>query len=83
MAEFSPKERIIKLILCPIALGGWWYFAPDYSNLFSTPFGQLTLGYIAHGIGWLVGLLPILYATVSWVYEACTGRDSVWFWHPN
>jgi hypothetical protein len=82
MAEFSPTERIVKAALGPALFCVWWYFAPEYSGFFSTPLGQLTLDDIASHIGWLLLLVPLLYATVSWSYEALTGRDSVWLWHP-
>jgi hypothetical protein len=83
MAEFSPSERIMKAALGPALFGAWWYFAPDYSDFFSTPLGQLTFASIAWHVGWLLLLLPLLYAIVSWSYEAFTGRDSVWLWHPD
>jgi hypothetical protein len=62
-------------------LAGWWYFSPNYSELLSTPLGKLTLGEILWHAG-LLCLVPLVRATVSWLYEAWTGRDSVWFWHP-
>jgi hypothetical protein len=82
MAEFSWTERLTKAALGPVLLFGWWYFSPDYSIFLSTPLGKLSIADIAWHIGWLLFLLPILYATASWVYEAWTGRDSVWLWHP-
>jgi len=26
---------------------------------------------------------PTQYGTIGWLYEAWTGRDSVWLWHPD
>jgi len=81
MAEFSWTERLLKTATAPVVLGAWWFFAPDFS-VFSTPLGQLSLAELAWPIGYLIGLLPLLYLTISWLYEAITGRDSVWLWHP-
>jgi hypothetical protein len=83
MAEFSWTDRLMKVALGPGLLCGWWYFAPNYSTFFSTPLGHLTVGDIAWHVGWLLLLVPLLYATISWLYEAWTGRDSVWLWHPD
>src|SRR5882762_9426040 len=38
----------------------------------------LTISDIVWHMGWLLLLMPLLYATTSWLYEAWTGRDSVW-----
>jgi hypothetical protein len=83
MAEFSCLDRALKVVLGPALGCAWWNFAPDYRTFFSTPIGQLTLSDIAVALGWLLLLLPLFYATISWLYEAWTGRDSVWFWHPD
>jgi hypothetical protein len=42
MAEFSPSERLFKAVLGPALLSVWWYFAPDYQTLLSTPLSKLT-----------------------------------------
>jgi len=81
MAEFSASERLFKAVLGPILLSAWWHFAPDYSKFFSTTLGRLTLGDIAYHLLWMLLLLLCIYHTISWLYEACTGRDSVWLWH--
>jgi hypothetical protein len=83
MAEFSGADRLTKVVLGPALFGVSWYLAPDYSSFFSTPLGQLNLADIAGHIGWLLLLLPWLYGTIGWLYEAWTGRDSVWLWHPD
>jgi hypothetical protein len=83
MAEFSWTGRLIKAALGPALFCVWWYFAPDYSRFLSTPLGQLTITDIAWRVGWLLLLVPWAYATISWFYEAWTGRDSVWLWHPD
>lgn len=82
MAEFSPMDRAVKAVLGPALFFAWWYFAPDYSTFFSTPLGRMTLADIGWHVGRLLLLLPWLYATTSWLYEAWTGRDSVWLWNP-
>jgi hypothetical protein len=83
MAEFSPSERIFKAALGPTLLSVWWYYAPDYSKFFATPLGMLTIGGIGYHLFWVLLLLWCVYRTISWLYEACTGRDSVWLWHPD
>jgi hypothetical protein len=83
MAEFSVTERLVKVVLGPALFCGWWLFAPDYSAFLSTPLGQLTLADIAWKVGWILLIVPLLYSTISWLYEAWTGRDSVWLWHPD
>jgi hypothetical protein len=83
MAEFSWSQRFLSVILGPALFLVWLYFAPDYPTFFSTPLAQLTIDEIAGKIGYLVLLIPLIYATISWTYEALTGRDSVWFWHPD
>jgi len=75
MAEFSPTERLMKVALGPALFGAWWYFAPNYSSFFSTPLGKLTLADFGWHVGWLLLLPLLLYATISWLYEAWTGRD--------
>ena len=70
-------------MLGPVLLCAWGYFAPDYGAFFSTPLGRMPLGELAWNVGYLALLIPLLYATVSWLYEAWTGRDAVWFWHPD
>jgi hypothetical protein len=74
MAEFSPGERVVMGALGPALLGGWWYLAPSYSELFSTPWGTLTLAEILWPAGWLLLLVLLLRATISWLYEAWTGQ---------
>jgi len=81
MAEFSPSERLFKAVLGPALLSAWWYYAPDYSKFFSTSLGKLTLGDIGYHLSWILLLLLCIYHTISWLYEACTGRDSIWLWH--
>ncbi len=83
MAEFSPGERPFKAALGPVLLCVWWCFAPDYSTFLYKPLGRLTITEISWCLLWLLLLLPLLYAAVCWLYEAVTGRDSVWFWHPD
>jgi hypothetical protein len=83
MAEFSWTERLTKAALGPALGCGWWYFAPDYSTFFSTALGQLTISDIATHVGWLLPLPLLIYGTIGWLYEAWTGRDSVWLWHPD
>lgn len=82
MAEFVWTERLTKIAIGPALLCGWWYFAPDYSTFSSTPLGKLTIGEIVWHIYYLLLLVPWLYGTICWTYEAWTGRDSVWLWHP-
>jgi hypothetical protein len=76
-----PSERLFKAVLGPALLSAWWYFAPDYSKFFSTSLGKLTLGDIGYHLLWMLLFLLCIYHTISWLYEACTGRDSVWLWH--
>jgi hypothetical protein len=83
MAEFSMSDRLIKAALAPVWLGGWCYFVPDYSTLGSTPLGQLTISEIIECVLWLALGVFCVRAAVSLLYEAYTGRDSVWLWHPN
>jgi len=83
MAEFSWGERAMKMALGPALFCGWLYFAPDYSRFLATRVSQLTIGDIIGHVGYLLLLVPWLYATISWFYEAWTGRDSVWLWHPD
>jgi hypothetical protein len=59
----------------------WWYFAPDYAGFLATPLAELTISDIMWHIFWLLLLVRWLFATISWLYEAWTGRDSVWLWH--
>jgi hypothetical protein len=73
----------MKAALGPALFCGWWYFAPDYSEFLSTALGRLSVAEIALNIGYFLLLIPWGYATISWIYEALTGRDSVWFWHPD
>ncbi len=80
-AEFSPSERVFKAVLGPALMFVWWYFAPDYSRFISMPLGQLTLDGIGAHLFWLMLLLLCIYRTISWLYEAFTGHDSVWLWH--
>ncbi len=82
-AEFTHSDRLGKAVLGPALFCVWWYFAPDYSTFLSTPLGKQTLGSIAWHVGYLLLIVPWLYATISWFYEAWTGRDSVWYWHPD
>jgi hypothetical protein len=79
MAEFSLGERVFKAVLGPACLCGWWYLGSDYSRVLSTPLGKLTLPEIFWPLCWVLLLLPVLYGTISWFYEALTGRDAVWF----
>ena len=65
----------MKVALGPALFGAWWYFAPKYSSFFSTPLGKLTLADFGWHVGWLLLLPLLLYATISWLYEAWTGRD--------
>ena len=81
MAEFSPAERLFKAVLGPALLSAWWYFAPDYSKFLSTPVSTLTLDNIGYHVLWVLLLLLCVYHTISWLYEAYSGRDSVWLWH--
>jgi hypothetical protein len=83
MAEFSWKERGVKVALGRALFCGWWYFASDYSKFLSTPLSQLTIEDITGHVAWLLLLVPWLYATISWLYENWTGRDSVWLWRPD
>jgi len=83
MAEFSWTDRLIKIAAVAVLLVGWWYLAPDYSALLSTSITQLTIGEILWGVGWLLLILPLLYGAISLLYEAWTGRDSIWLWDPN
>jgi hypothetical protein len=80
MAEFSPGQRVLKAVLGLAVLCGWWYFAPDYSQLLSTPLGELSLGEIWPALGWMLILGLLIYGAVSWLYEALTGHRA-WFWH--
>jgi hypothetical protein len=83
MAEFTWKDRLVKAATGPALFGVWWYFAPDYSSFFSTPLGQLTLANIVWHVVWLLLLVPCAFGSISLLYEAVTGRDSVWLWHPD
>jgi len=81
MAEFSWPDRVVKAAIGPVLLCVWWYFAPDYSTFFlffffSTPLGLLTIRQIVLDAGYLLLVLPLLYQTISWWYEAWTGREA-------
>lgn len=85
MAEFSPKERFLKALCGPIFFGIWLYFFDAlFPHFLSTPLGQLTFAEILGPICYFLLFIPkLIYGTISWTYEAWTGRDSVWLWHPD
>jgi hypothetical protein len=83
MAEFSRTDRLGKVALGPALFCAWWYFSPDYAGFFAAPLGELTISDIMWHIFWLLLLVRWLFATISWLYEAWTRRDSVWLWHPD
>lgn len=58
---------------------GWLYFAP-FCKLFAAPFGLATLGYAAWSVVWLILIIPCGTVTISLLYMAVTGRDSVRLW---
>lgn len=79
MSDFSIFGRILRLALGIAAPVGWLYFAP-FHKLFAAPFGLATLGYAVWTVVWLLLIFPCGTITISLLYTALTGRDSVWFW---
>jgi len=79
MSDFSVIGRILRLGLGIAAPVGWLYFAP-FCKLFAAPFGFATLGYAAWSVVWLILIIPCGTVTISLLYMAFTGRDSVRIW---
>jgi hypothetical protein len=79
MSDFSIFGRILRLALSIAAPVGWLYFAP-FHKLFATPFGLATLGYAIWTVVWLILIIPCGTVSISLLYMAITGRDSVRLW---
>jgi hypothetical protein len=79
MSDFSIFGRILRLALGIAAPVGWLYFAP-FCKLFVVPFGLATLGYAVWSVVWLILIIPCGTITISLLYMAFTGRDSVRLW---
>jgi hypothetical protein len=75
MAEFSRSGRVVKAAIGPVLLCGWWYFAPYWTFVFFFVF-FLTIRQTVLAAGYLLLVLPLLYQTISWWYEAWTGREA-------
>jgi hypothetical protein len=77
MAEFSWSGRVVKAVIGPVLLCGWWYFAPFSTFfVFIVPLGNLPIREIVLDAGYLLLALPLLYQTISWWYEAWPGREA-------
>lgn len=76
-------DRVTSAILACALTVGWYFLAPDFANIMRTPLGKLTVGEIVYAVSWGLSLIGIGRAVISFVYQAVTGRDSVWFWHPD
>jgi hypothetical protein len=79
MSDFSIFGRILRLALGIAAPVGWLCFAP-FCKLFVVPFGLATLGYAVCSVVWLILIIPCGTITISLLYMAFTGRDSVRLW---
>ena len=77
------EDRVLSgLLACALPIA-WCLLGPDYAHLMRTPLGTLTVGEIGYAVGWGLFLIPVGRGVISFFYEAVTGRDSVWFWHPD
>ena len=79
MSDLSILGRILRFCLGIAAPVGWLYFAP-FHKLVATPLGLATLGYAAWTVVWLILIIPCGTVTLSLLYMAFTGRDSVRLW---
>ena len=82
MSDFSIVGRILRLALGIAAPVGWLYFAP-FHELFAAPFGLATVGYAVWSVVWLILIIPCGTVTISLLYMAFTGRDSVRLWEDS
>ena len=82
MPDYSIFGRMVRFCIGIAVPVGWLYFAP-FGKLFAASFGLATLGYLAWAVVWLLLLFPLGPITISLLYMAFTGRDSVHFWDPE